>query len=443
MRVSIEPQFVVCTAPKRRDGDSVEILFAAASDMGEADGMQSDISTITDQLEDGPYDLSAGHEINLADHPPVGRPNWRSKQLEFTETSNVLWSLVGVGLHKVEISGGGGGLSGSGKVAMDLYKKVFKFVLGKVGPQGSAIALVMDFVEAVAATGPVDHCLGALFAFKLQYSGADLAFNLIKSGGTIRLNLGPSDSIPFQIGSSCQRPAYSAAVVIRLHDRVGFSMNTDTIEKSRGRPVALTNLMESCRQPNAVQIWSVSRETTIRLDPAVEFVSLKHVWSIDGQPLDPTGSHVTFSAHVTRYDPAREYAPKSQQESVTLEYRIDPRGALKVVSPSTSGNFEFYLACDLHDNKGNSHRIFGGSRVRVESEIVDGNDAYRKYVECVREYWAAAEHAVRRLADTLRFRPIAIPHFDPAPGIREMTKTLDEIQGLVKALSARIGGPIR
>lgn len=205
MRVSFEARQITCHATKKAGRpDAVQVMFAGASDMGQADRMESDISTITDQLERGPYELTANDELDLLTLLPIGRAAWRLEPLEFTESSNIVFTLAGVGLHKVELSGSNyNDLSGVQKLAMDLYIKVFKAIMSKLSPVGGAIVMVMDFVQSVAATGKNEHCLGALFIFKKQYSGADLAFNLLKaSGQTLRFELTQADSEPFEVADS-------------------------------------------------------------------------------------------------------------------------------------------------------------------------------------------------------------------------------------------------
>lgn len=434
MRVSFEARQITCHATKKAGRpDAVQVMFAGASDMGQADRMESDISTITDQLERGPYELTANDELDLLTLLPIGRAAWRLEPLEFTESSNIVFTLAGVGLHKVELSGSNyNDLSGVQKLAMDLYIKVFKAIMSKLSPVGGAIVMVMDFVQSVAATGKNEHCLGALFIFKKQYSGADLAFNLLKaSGQTLRFELTQADSEPFEVADSCRQPSYSTSMVLRLHDKIDFSLETETVPRFKGPPMTVIGLLEQCKTSDTVQIWTVKQDTIYRYTPTVEFGELKYVWSVNGQPLSTTDSQITLSLPVTRYVEGALYETTTATETVILNYDVDSRGPLRITCPSTSGNFRISVACEIHNSKGEKHPVYGTRWLDVESEVIDGNAAYHTYQECVRGFWNSVKRKFEEFNEHLKTIPAAVPHFDGAPGRNQMTKVLDQVQKLV------------
>lgn len=418
MRITFEPLSVKCIAPKRKnDRDAVKLYVAAATDIGQLDKLESESEpSISNPLTVGPYELAPNGQLNLSEMPPTGRANWRTRPLEFTETSAIRFNMTGVGLHKAEITGSSiEDLPPFQKAAMKALRDVFMGLT----PAGKVMDKVADLAVKAAEAGHNNHCIGTLFIFEKHYTGADLAFNLLKSSGILRVAFEPSDGGNFPVSDGCQKPAYSASVRIQLQDKVSFKLTHQAKQVETGPRGVNQNMLEQCKPAEQVLVWLVKRENTYHLTPAIELSILKYVWSINGRMLREVDRQITLPLDVLHHETVVPFKSKRSNKNVTLSYSIDRRGSLRIDCPARAGNFSMDLRCEIHNARNESINVYS-KKLNVESEIIDGNAAYKRYLKCVAEFWKGFQLRFEQLTDHVRTMPKVVPHFDPAGGWRQL-----------------------
>jgi hypothetical protein len=434
--VSFELLNLSCLKAKRSDVDTVKLYLAATSETGDLDKLESNTGPTQQDIAPGEYDFHSGTTVVFADSPPLGRATWRSNLISISETSDVAFTVAGIGLHKAELGGGADPDSIAGKVAA-IVRDNFVTLIPYVG---KPVAALLKFAEQTANADPDKECYGPLFVFTRTYSGADLIFSLIKDPYQY-VTFQAGDSADVEVHKDCRRPAYTATVLLRSGTDVGFSFEQSDKELSRSKPIALKGAWGKCKPDHAAYYWVIGREVVYRFKPKTLFNAFRYQWQVAGfgaatEVAEGSGDY-TVRANVYRYD--RETGEQHiATEDVPLHCTVASDGSLEIRVPETAGAFDLHVSCDLA--YGDDHKRVYSKSFDVETEVIDGDAAYLAYTECVRGWWRQQANQFARWAERIRYVPSLVPHHDPAGLVEKwegMAVSVDQLVRQFEKLSPR------
>ncbi|RYE97961.1 MAG: hypothetical protein EOO77_38085 [Oxalobacteraceae bacterium] len=166
------------------------------------------------------------------------------------------------------------------------------------------------------------------------------------------------------------------------------------------------------------------------------FNELSYVWFVNGQELVAVDQQVSISTSVSHYPNSASEQPHSEQREVTVSYVLVPGGALKLSVRPDAGNFDLHLQCKIRNGDGDTTSVFS-EKIKVESEFIDGGEAYRNYRGCVRGHWRGLYNQLQEFSEKLKEVPGRVPDFDVAESwkrfddkIATAEKLLNKVKGL-------------
>lgn len=408
--VSMELLDLTCQAPKKSMYDTVKLYLALASETGDLDKLESNTEPTRDSINKGPYDFEAGKTFVFADSPPLGRQSWKTNNVSISEDSDVVLTLVGGGLYKSELGGGG---HDSDSLAYKFQAFLRDNFLKLIPYVGSAIAAVIKYGQEAAMAEPDKECNGPLFVFSRTYSGADLIFSLLKDSYQT-FSFEPQDSAPVTVHSDCRKPAYRASLLLRNGTVIRVDDSETRRPVSKSGSIVLTPTLQECKPAGKALFWVVRSESVIILKPSVAFTKLRYDWSMlsfgDVVSVADGGGEYAFQANVSRYN-WQTGRHATATETVKLRGTVLGDGSLEIRVPETAGNFRFQVNCGLRH--GDQHVHLESMSLNVTSETVDGNQEYHDYIECQRAWWARQKAIVDQFSEHLKQMPQLVPHYDP------------------------------
>lgn len=374
-----------CIAPKN-GRDAVKIYFAVASDGGYGDKLESATEdSLKTSISEWICDLGPGENLDLAHFPPKSRSDWKTNALSFSEKNTLRWTLIGLGYHKPEL---GGGSSNVNSTLYKLAETLRETFLGLLGPVGNISEAFIDLAEDLADTSKDPNCLGALFSFSGEWRGADLAFLMFKNHG-VRFALVPADSVLIDVKSGCTTPRYAAQLRISGNPRPTISEFEEIKFVYKGLEFVPRNVMQACvprDSAKSIKIWIEKNKSVFVFTPSINFTELWYAWSINEKYLDPSEKIIVISVSVTKFVAEKSIETKTEKQNIALSYSIDLYGKLKIECSENSGNFSFDLQCRLKNPNGEELSIMNRTK-NIESEFIEGNQAYQEYKHCVDSRW--------------------------------------------------------
>lgn len=429
MKIRFQLISVTCLAPLKSDRDALKIHLIAASDSGDVAKLESNSEpSISGSLDVGPYELQANDTLELYGHPPAGRLDWMTEPLAFGELSRIRMDLLGIGLHKAELGGGADPDSPVAKVLTTLRDEL----VGLIPYVGKVVVKLLQLAEKFATADPNKNCLGPVFAFNRELQGSDLIINLIKSNysGEIRFTAGES---VVNTSSECRKPQYQTFVRMHLVGNIRFDSQNSSRFISKGPEATLTDVLAECRQKDAIKVWVSRRESTFEVTPTTQFTSLKYGWNVQGVELREGEGSFSASTSVSRINISQPNTdPAPIQQSVNIVYKVEPNGKLILRCAETTGNYELSVTCHLR-NDHNEVRVHQ-AKLNVESEVLDGNDAYKAYLNCVRV------RALKHIQGLLDIKQLILT-IPTSPQPLESVKGLEELGKIaitVKTLTSQL-----